>query len=361
MELTVEFSVDVQMMIFLTTKGSAMPGDHKSAISAEDPSLDLIQPVPEDKLQSWLKEFYGKPVEIVHREVLRHRDLSYVERLEFKDALPQSLIFKQVLPPWDIEQDLHERILIPSISNSPQLFMSAHVGPVTAMFMEDLGKDTLLSQCGDKNKTQAFAQRLGKELAKMHRSYSYRTDELVPLGILRSLSPIDYVDFTQRLLDKLADWKLLAGKHREQIKHLAEAIAEALAGEPISLSHGDLYAENIIVRGEHIYIIDWSWFAMLGVPLVDIATITMEHHKNAQFQEHSRDLLEAYCFESGKSEEAVTANLPYARALSRLLFLEWLIERKSRGIEGTTVGPVDNLLALVVADLTERLSSLKGS
>ena len=73
-------------------------------------------------LQGWLREFYGKSVQISDREVLRHRDLSYVERLYVADGLPESIIYKLVLPPWDIEQDLHERILIPSVSNSPQLF-----------------------------------------------------------------------------------------------------------------------------------------------------------------------------------------------------------------------------------------------
>lgn len=107
----------------------------------EDGSLDLLTPVGEERLTSWLQEFYGKAVTVKSRELLRHRDLSYVERIELEDALPQSLIYKLVLPPWDVEQDLHERILIPSISNSPQLFMAAHQGQVTAMFMEDLGRE----------------------------------------------------------------------------------------------------------------------------------------------------------------------------------------------------------------------------
>jgi|JI102314A2RNA_FD_contig_31_9318499_length_1653_multi_2_in_0_out_0_2 thiamine kinase-like enzyme len=326
----------------------------------EDPSLDLITPVPQDKLQSWLDEFYGKPVEISHRTLLRHRDLSMVERLQFKDALPQSLIYKQVLPPWDVEQDLHERILIPSISNSPQLYMSAHLGQTTAMFMEDLGRDNLLSCCESlsQNDLKQIAHKLGEELAKMHRSYSYRTDELVPLGILRSLSPIDYGNLASNIVHKLSAWHIGDDDDKAALIQLADVIAGPLAGESISLTHGDLYAENIILRADKLFIIDWSWFAMLGVPLVDIATITMQHHKNGVFYDYRQDLLEAYCFESGRQEKDVLAALPHAHALSRLLFLDWLVERKSRGIEGTTVGPVNQLMESLITDLKGRLHHL---
>ncbi|MBK8224457.1 MAG: phosphotransferase [Candidatus Obscuribacter sp.] len=327
-----------------------------------NPTLDLLKPVPEEKLQAWLLEFYGKEMELTHRQVLRHRDLSYVERLQFRDALPASLIFKQVLPPWDIEQDLHERILIPSISNSPQLFMSAHLGQITAMLMEDLGPDNLLGclESQDETRIKGVAHALGEELAKMHRSYSYRTDELLPLGILRSLSPIDYATTAEAMVEKLTRWQLADRENRLNLVRLAETIAGPLAGEPISLSHGDLYAENIVLRQNKLFIIDWSWFAMLGVPLVDIATITMEHPKNSSFTRHKEALIDAYCFESGKPEKDVRQALPHAEALSRLLFLDWLLERKTRGIEGTTVGPVNDLIERVVQELSERLRSLSS-
>lgn len=322
--------------------------------SGEDASLNLLTPVPEEKLQGWLREFYGKDVRVRNRELLRHRDLSYVERIELEDALPQSLIYKLVLPPWDIEQDLHERILVPSISNSPQLFMAAHHGQITAMFMEDLGRESLLQRGG----STEMARRIGEELAKMHRSYAYRTDELMQLGVLRSLSPIDYGSFVQAFCEKLRQWNLLSRPDEQGLERLAKVLALALAGETISLVHGDLYAENIIVRGNRLFIIDWSWFTALGVPLIDIGSVTMTHHKNGSFADFRGDLLEAYCYESGRSEKDVVSTLPFAEALSRVLFLEWLVERKQRGIEGTTVGPVDNLIGKIVAELLERLAKL---
>jgi hypothetical protein len=317
----------------------------------ENESLELLKPAPEEKLQSWLAEFYGKPVRITDRAVLRHRDLSYVERLHVEDGLPESIIYKLVLPPWDIEQDLHERILIPSVSNSPQLFLSAHCGPLTALFLEDLGSVIFEAVC-----TAELAARLGEELAKLHRAYCYRTDELINAGVLRSLLPLDYEDFATSIVAQLREWGLGSEKQRRDLITLAQMLALKLAAEPTSLVHGDLYAENIILRNGKMFIIDWSWFTILGVPLMDVATLTMRHPKNGAFSRWREELLDAYCFESGRDSEAVRACLPHAETLSRLLFLYWLVVRRERGILGTTVGPVDDLIPRVLDELSERLA-----
>ncbi len=323
------------------------------ATSKENPSLDLLKPVPQEQLLSWLGEFYGKKVQITEREVLRHRDLSYVERLHIKDSLPASLIYKLVLPPWDIEQDLHERVLIPSISNSAQLYLSAHYKDITALFLEDLGTRSLMTAG-----TAELANRVGEDLAKMHRSYSYRTDELMQVGVLRTLTPLDYVTFTSGLAAHLESWQLIALEDKENLLRLASLIATKLAGEPISIVHGDFFAENIILRGNRIFVIDWSWFTILGVPLMDLATVTMDHTKNAGFIEWRDNVIEGYCFESARDVKEVTALLPYAETLSRLFFLHWLIERRSRGILGTTIGPVDGVIVNTVGELRNRLDRL---
>ncbi len=317
----------------------------------EDESLTLLAPAPEEKLNAWLVEFYGKPIEISSRQILRHRDLSYVERLNINDALPSSLIYKQVLPPWDVEQDLHEKILIPSISNSAQLFLSATHGPLTALFMEDLGTGFLETMA-----TPELAGRVGEELAKLHRSYSYRTDELIHTGVLRTLFPIDYEQFTGKIVGLLEEWQLVSQADLLFLEQLAFLLAQKLAGEPNSLVHGDLYAENIIVRSERLFIIDWSWFTVLGVPLMDLATLAMTHQKNGKFSNFKDDLIDSYCYESGRDVLHVRALLPYAETLSRLLFLQWLVERRRRGILGTTVGPVDGVIPKIVQELRDRRS-----
>ncbi len=315
----------------------------------EDESLTLLAPAPEEKLNAWLVEFYGKPIEISSRQILRHRDLSYVERLNINDALPSSLIYKQVLPPWDVEQDLHEKILIPSISNSAQLFLSATHGPLTALFMEDLGTGFLETLA-----TPELAGRVGEELAKLHRSYSYRTAELIHTGVLRTLFPIDYEEFTGKIVELLEEWQLVSQADLLFLEQLSSLLAQKLADEPNSLVHGDLYAENIIVRSGRLFIIDWSWFTVLGVPLMDLATLAMTHYKNGRFSNFKDDLIDSYCYESGRDVSQVRALLPYAETLSRLLFLQWLVERRRRGILGTTVGPVDGVIPKIVQELRDR-------
>ncbi len=314
--------------------------------ASENESLQLLKPVPEERLQGWLREFFGKPVEICKRDLLRHRDFSYVERLYFQDALPETLIYKLVLPPWDIEQDLHERILIPSISSSAQLFLSANYGPITALFLEDLGTVYLKDSADAKS-----ARQLGEDLARMHRAYSYRMDELIQMNILRSLTPIDFNEFALELSTWLGEWGDLTKEDCDFLSTSATRVAQHLAGEPISLVHGDLYAENIVCRGGRHFVFDWSWFTIVGVPMVDLATITSDHEKNGALREWRRELLDAYCFESGRQVKEVESLLPFARALERMLFLYWLVERKKRGVTGTTVGPVEDLMKLVMGEI----------
>ncbi|MBX9670097.1 MAG: phosphotransferase [Candidatus Obscuribacterales bacterium] len=317
----------------------------------EDPSLRLLTPAPEEKLNGWLKEFFGKPVRISHRETLRHRDLSKVERLSFEDCLPESLIYKQVLPPWDIEQDLHERILIPSVAGSAQLYMAAHHGPLTALLVQDLGT-TCLKEHDVDSKT---ARQLGEELARMHRAYSYRTDELIQMNILRSLTPIDYEEFAAReIVEPMVGWSDMSAEDARAIGQLTHVIAHKLAGEPISLVHGDLFGENIVLHKQSLFLIDWSWFAIIGVPTTDLASLTSQHDKNGKLRKYAPEILEAYCFESGRKTEDVNAVLPYAAQLERLLFLYWLVVRKSMGILGTTIGPVENVMRIVLDDLILR-------
>lgn len=310
-------------------------------------------PASEEKLHGWLSEFYGKSVEIVDRQLLRHRDLSYVERLKFKDCLPDSLIYKQVLPPWDIEQDLHERILIPSIASSAQLYMTAHHGQVTTMFLEDLGGINLKDEPVDSK----LARQLGEDIARMHRAYSYRTDELTQMNVLRTLHPNDFESFANQVTEPLLQWGDINEDDAKTISQAAKLIAHALAAEPISLVHGDLYAENIVKRNDRTFLIDWSWFTLIGVPTMDLASLISDHPKNGELRQHIDEILEAYCFESGRKTEVVQKTLPYAAALERLCFLYWLVVRKSMGILGTTVGPVEKLMRVVAEDIIARHKS----
>lgn len=322
----------------------------------ENESLKLLQAPPQERLTAWLSEIYGKPVAVVERQLLRHRDLSYVERIKLADAIPASLIYKVVLPPWDIEQDLHERILIPEVSSSARLYLSGFYKGSTALFLEDLGTGALADEQSDE-----VAARLGADLAKLHRAFTYRIAEVQDQGILRRLLPRTYGSIAEELTTHICEAALLCSKSElAAVNKLAGVIADALADEPISIVHGDLYAENVLINSGKVFIIDWSWFTTIGAPIMDLATLTMNHPKNSGFQSRRDEVIEAYCSEYSRPLAEVKARLPYAEALSRLLLLQWLIERRGRGIMGTTIGPVDTVIPVVVRELGTKLMELKA-
>lgn len=323
----------------------------------ENETLNLITPPPQERLTAWLTEIYGKPVTITSRQLLRHRDLSYVERLRVHDAMPESLIYKVVLPPWDVEQDLHEHILIPSISNSARVYLSGTHLDTTAMFMEDLGERGLLDSLGDDD----LANKVGTEIAKLHRAFTYRIAEVQSTNVLRSLLPAEFSVCARELADELESAEVLSADQANVVRRVGQLASEKLADEPISLVHGDMYAENILYDGQHLFIIDWSWFTMISTPIIDLATLTMKHFKNGSLADKRIEVLEAYCSEYSRNFDDTVAKLPYAEALSRLLFLRWLVERRRRGITGTTVGPVEILMGTVVSELAIYLKQLEPS
>lgn len=323
----------------------------------ENETLSLLTPPPQSYLEGWLQEIYGKQVLIKERQLLRHRDLSYVERLRIDDAVPQTLIYKVVLPPWDVEQDLHEHILIPSVSNSARLYLAGTYQGTTALFMEDLGEKALLDSLDTQSE---LASRLGTELAKLHRAFTYRIAEVKDTGVLRCLLPEDLSSFAASLKEELHNWNLLDREQEKMLDQIGQLLAEKFKDEPISLVHGDLYAENILFDGEHLFIIDWSWFTKISIPLLDLATLSMEHFKNGALAAKRDELIEAYCLEYSRDLSEVIEKLPLGELLSRLLFLEWLIERRRRGIMGTTVGPVEILIGTVLAELRMRFQAISA-
>jgi len=156
----------------------------------------------------------------------------------------------------------------------------------------------------------------------------------------------------------MSGWGDIEAERAKLLVQTARTIAHRLAGEPITLIHGDLYSENIIMRGERLFIIDWSWFTMISVPTIDLATLTSNHAKNGTLREFTEDLLEAYCFESGRKTDDVRDVLPYASVFERMLFLNWLVQRKQRGILGTTVGPVEKVMDKIGAEIEGACRSL---
>jgi hypothetical protein len=54
---------------------------------------------------------------------------------------------------------------------------------------------------------------------------------------------------------------------------LYERVVETLAARPRTVIHGDFYADNVLVRGDEVAVIDWSW-AAIGAGEIDLASLT---------------------------------------------------------------------------------------
>ena len=67
--------------------------------------------------------------------------------------------------------------------------------------------------------------------------------------------------------DGLDPWAL---RHLGALAELESGWAEAAAGD--SLLHADLRADNILLAGDHVYVVDWPW-ACVGAPWFDLVCL----------------------------------------------------------------------------------------
>ncbi|SDH89526.1 aminoglycoside phosphotransferase family protein [Nonomuraea jiangxiensis] len=67
--------------------------------------------------------------------------------------------------------------------------------------------------------------------------------------------------------DGLDPW---AARHLGELAELESGWAEGAAGD--TLVHGDLRADNILLAGDRVYVVDWPW-ACVGAPWVDLVSM----------------------------------------------------------------------------------------
>ncbi|WP_043623549.1 aminoglycoside phosphotransferase family protein [Nonomuraea candida] len=118
-----------------------------------------------------------------------------------------------------------------------------------------------------------------------HPDLPWRRDQLDRvLTAVREMSaaltpaPIDAPAIAEVFGGKLQGWRDLLGedttgldpwalRHLHELAELEDGWVEAAAGD--SLVHGDLRADNILLTGERVYVVDWPW-ACRGAPWFDL-------------------------------------------------------------------------------------------
>ncbi len=280
-----------------------------------------------------------------HVIILRQRDFSVVGRVFLKNG--GSVIYKKVIAPWDCEAEIMQAVQRMNVPNTPLLLGVSRQAGWAEMLQEDVG----LTSLRDKNSWR-LAEQAGHQLAKTRKAMEYAHMSL-PNFIPR-------LDTRQKIaecfrLNSLKLAKLFPDFDQLAIASLwlmGDIVGDILGDSKMGLQHGDVYAENIILKDDiNPFFIDWSYFAFVGPNVYDLATLVSGHDKNGSLIRHRQNLITGYAKTAGVSALQTENLIPAAYRLSRLLFLQWLLARVEMGIRQTTVGPVDKLILQVVAEI----------
>lgn len=124
-----------------------------------------------------------------------------------------------------------------------------------------------------------------EDIEGRHPVTPWRPDELdLVLAAVRRMgaeltpSPIDAPSVAERLGDSFRGWRRLLGedtsgldpwalRHLAALAELESGWAEGAAGD--TLLHSDLRADNLLVAGDRVYVVDWPW-ACTGAAWFDL-------------------------------------------------------------------------------------------
>ncbi|MEV1168044.1 aminoglycoside phosphotransferase family protein [Nonomuraea sp. NPDC049784] len=88
--------------------------------------------------------------------------------------------------------------------------------------------------------------------------------DLPPIGETLGASFHGWRNLLEEGADGLDPW---VARHLEELAELESGWTAEAAGD--TLVHGDLRADNILLAGDHVYLVDWPW-ACVGAPWVDL-------------------------------------------------------------------------------------------
>ena len=280
-----------------------------------------------------------------HVIILRQRDFSVVGRVFLKSG--GSVIYKKVIAPWDCEAEIMQAVQRMNVPNTPLLLGVNRQTGWAEFLQEDVG----LTSLREKNSWK-LAEYTGQQLAKTQKAIENAN---MPLPRF-----IPCLDTGERIAGCFRANSLKLAKLFPDFDQLAIAslwlmgdiIGDILGNSKMGLQHGDVYGENIILKDDiNPFFIDWSYFAFVGPNVYDLATLVSGHDKNGSLIHHRQNLITGYAKTAGVSALQTENLIPAAYRLSRVLFLQWLLARVEMGIRQTTVGPVDQLILQVVAEI----------
>lgn len=224
--------------------------------------------------------------EILNRELLHYWPLSRVERLTFRSAQLPNVIFKSALPPLLNEATLYSRLFAQDARWTPTFYGEITMGEQVWMFFEDLGTRTLRSEPTLENLQRAIIL-----LASFHVAYSQTATDgtltkTVRLPFFNRAAYSALAHETLKLTTALSQRGAYPMVDERKLDKLAvivanyQRVADGLVSAPQTLVHGDVKADNIMLKKptktatlrSRLYLIDWA-NASVATGLLDLVDL----------------------------------------------------------------------------------------
>lgn len=254
-------------------------------------------------------------------ERLRHWGASEVWRLQVGGAVPRSVIVKRGLGEMADEARRYRELVMPLGVPAPRLLAGGgDVGP-GVLVLEDAGPGNLEQQ------PSAEGYRAAVRALALMRDAAARRLALNPgLGAGLRMSTADFADVARRVAAGLAALRPdLAGRLDGPARTLVERL-DRLAGEPVTIVHGDFHAKNLVLTGDgRAVAVDWP-VAYLHAHLGDLYSLLREAGRLGLTGRVGADALPAlFARESGTDERTVADRMVTGGLCWTLLVLRWLL------------------------------------
>jgi hypothetical protein len=248
-------------------------------------------------------------------ERLRHWGLSEVWRVRLGGPEPRSMIVKRGTGEMAVEARLYRDLVLPSGAPAPRLIAAAggDADPVV-LVLDDVGTHTL-----EQRPTADGYRSAVRTLARM-RTSAARWLASAPAGV----HPVaDLLAVGRRAADGLAVLRPdLAGALDDVVAVLPGRL-ERLAGEPVTLVHGDFHAKNLIHADGGIVVVDWPC-AYVHAHLGDLYSLIREAGKVGLG--HGAELPAVFAREAGADPGTVADHLITGGLCWTLGAVRWVVE-----------------------------------
>jgi hypothetical protein len=258
---------------------------------------------------------------IVGAERLRHWGASEVWRLRVDGPAPRSVIVKRGLGEMADEARRYRELVLPLGLPAPRLVAAgAGLGP-GVLVLEDVGPGNL-----EERPTAEGYRAAVRALARMRAAAARRLAADPGIGAGLRMSTADFADVGHRVAAGLAALRPeLAGRLDGPVRTLVDRL-DRLAGEPVTIVHGDFHAKNLIVTGDdRVAAVDWP-VAHLHAHLGDLYSLLREADKRGLAGRVGAAALPAlFAREAGTDERTVADHMVTGGLCWTLLVLRWLL------------------------------------